>query len=77
MREYVTSALQKQYTSEQLRYIFYAFRVLMKVTPDEHHFVFRFANSGGFQGQDVWAIIDDYPEAEGGRTATYLLPGDY
>ncbi len=54
-----------------------AFRSLIMADPEERHFSINFCNADEGRGQEIWCIIDEYPENEGELTATYLLPKDY
>jgi hypothetical protein len=54
-----------------------AFRYLQEADSKEKHFAIRFCNFDEGRGQEIWCMIDDYPEEKGGRTATYLFPKDY
>jgi hypothetical protein len=73
MRTVFTQGIEEKYSQGQITNLFNAFFSLLAVKPDERHFIFKFASDLS----EVWAIIDDYPEDEGGRTATLLLPEDY
>ena len=77
MRELVTSNLEEVLGREKLNQIILAFRSLFLADPNEKHFSINFCNFNDGRGQEVWCIIDEYSEEEGGRTATYLLPSDY
>ncbi len=73
MRTVFTEGIEEKYSQEQITKLFEAFFSLLAIKPDEKHFVFKFARDES----EVWVIIDDYPESEGGKTATLLLPEDY
>jgi len=73
MRTVFTQGIEEKYSQEQIANFFEAFFNLSAIKPDERQFVFKFASDDS----EVWVIIDDYPEDEGGRTATLLLPQDY
>ena len=73
MRTVFTESIGEKYSQQQITRFFEAFLSLLAVQPNETLFVFKFASDNS----EVWVIIDDYPEVEGGRTATLLLPEDY
>jgi len=73
MNTVFTRGIQEKYSQEQITKFFEAFFSLLAIKPDEKQFVFKFASDDS----EVWVIIDNYPEDEGGRTATLLLPEDY
>lgn len=73
MRTICTKSIVEEYSPAQIALLFDAFFSLLAVKPDERHFVIKFADDESV----VWVIIDDYPESEGGKTATLLLPQDY
>ena len=73
MQTVFTKGIEEKYSPEQITKFFEAFLSLLAVKPNERHFAFKF----GYDEGEVWVIIDDYPENEGGKTATLLLPEDY
>jgi hypothetical protein len=77
MREVMTENLEKVFDEAKLGRIVVAFRHLMEAAPQEKHFSIKFCNFDEGRGKEVWCIIDEYAEEEGGLTATYLLPKDY
>ncbi len=77
MREYATTNLEETLGHEKLKQVILAFRNLFLADPTEKHFSINFCNFNDGRGQEVWCIIDEYSEEEGGLTATYLLPKDY
>ncbi len=77
MREVVTENLERMLGEDKLKLVVIAFRYLMEADKEEKHFMIRLCNKNDGRGEEVWCIVDEYPEEEGGRTATYLLPHDY
>ena len=77
MREIVTTKLEEELGEEKLKCIVLAFRYLIQADKEEKHFEITFCNFDEGRGKKIWCIVDEYPEEEGGRTATYLLPSDY
>lgn len=73
----MTENLEKAFDEAKLKLVVIAFRYLMEMDAEEKHFMIRLCNKNDGRGQEVWCIVDEYPEGDGGRTATYLLPHDY
>ncbi len=77
MREVITANLEKKLGEDKLRMVVMAFRFLFLADPKERHFSLKFCNDDEGRGTEVWVMLDEYPQGEGGLTATFLLPSDY
>lgn len=77
MKELVTKNLAEAIGPQKLRRVVTAFRYLYLADPKERHFSIKFCNFDEGRGREIWIIVDEYPENEGGLTATFLLPSDY